>query len=53
MNMSEASREHTGSSEVFCQGCGSRNDESFSYCVVCGSELGPRREARQESDEGR
>ena len=47
MNMSEASREHTGSSEVFCQGCGSRNDESFAYCVVCGSELGPRREARQ------
>ena len=48
MNMSEASREHTGSSEVFCQGCGSRNDESFAYCVACGSELGPRREARQE-----
>ena len=48
MNVSEASREHTGSSEVFCQGCGSRNDESFAYCVACGSELGPRREARQE-----
>ena len=48
MNMSEASREHTGSSEVFCQGCGSSNDESFAYCVACGSELGPRREARQE-----
>ena len=48
MNMSEASREHIGSGGVFCQGCGSRNDESFSYCVACGSELGPRREARRD-----
>ena len=48
MNMSEASREHTGSGEVFCQGCGSRNDEWFSYCVACGSELDPKREARQD-----
>ena len=47
MNASEASREHSGNSEVYCQGCGSRNDESFSYCIECGSELGRRREARQ------
>ena len=48
MNASEASQEHTGSGGVFCQGCGSRNDEWFSYCIACGSELEPRREARQD-----
>ena len=55
MNVSEASREHTGSIEVFCQGCGSRNEESFSYCAACGSELGSRKEARrdQTKDGGR
>ena len=52
MNVSEASREHGGNSEVHCQGCGSRNDESFSYCVACGSELGLRREARQDRTKG-
>ena len=48
MNASEASREQSGNCEVYCQGCGSRNDESFSYCIACGSELGRRREARQD-----
>ena len=48
MNASEASQEDTGSGGVFCQGCGSRNDEWFSYCIACGSELEPRREARQD-----
>ena len=48
MNMSGASRGQFGSGGVFCQGCGSGNDESFSYCVACGSELGPRRETRRD-----